>query len=68
MAVSRALAPEVARAWVERTCAAQGLAVRVTDPRVVADVAVLLDQTRQSGSTRSGSKRVRPGTAGRTTA
>jgi hypothetical protein len=55
------------RAWVERTCAAQGLPVKVTDPAVVAAVATLLGQNRQTGSSRSGSKRLRPRTAGRMT-
>ena len=68
MAVSRAEAPETAQAWVERTCAEQGLRVHVTDPGVVADVVALLGQSRQTGSIRPGSKRVRPRTAGRTTA
>jgi hypothetical protein len=58
--------PERARAWVERTCAAQGLAVKVDDPGTVAAVARLLaagGQTRQTGSTRDSSKVVRPRTA-----
>ena len=66
--MSRPVSPEEVRAWVERTCAEQGLAVKVTDPSVVRDVALLLGQSRQTGSTRPGSKRVRPGVAGRTTA
>jgi hypothetical protein len=57
--------PQNVRAWVERTCAAQGIPVFVTDPVVVTAVAVLIGQTRQTGSKRSGSKRLRPGTAGR---
>jgi hypothetical protein len=36
------ITPEAVRAWVEASCAAQGLAVAVTDLGVVADVAVLL--------------------------
>lgn len=56
------------RAWVERTCAAQGLPPKVCDPVAVAGIAVLLGQSRQTGSTRSGSKAVRPRTAGQTTA
>jgi hypothetical protein len=55
-----------ARAWVERTCAAQGLPVKVEDASTLARVAGLLvsgSQTRQTGSTRRSSKAVRPGTA-----
>lgn len=53
-------------AWVERTCAEQGLAVKVTDEPTLARVATLFrDQTRQTTSSRSGSKRLRPATAGR---
>jgi hypothetical protein len=59
---------EEVRAWVERTCAAQGLPVKVGDPVAVAGIAVLLGQSRQTGSTRSGSKAVRPRTAGQMTA
>lgn len=57
-----------ARAWAERTCAAQGLPVKVEDPAALAKVvAVVRDagQTRQTGSTRSSSKLVRPGLARR---
>ena len=68
MGVTSMPGPEVARAWVERTCAAQGVPVKVTDPGVIGAVVVLLGQSRQTGSTRSGSKVVRPRTAGRTTA
>ena len=60
--------PAAVRAWVERTCAAQGLPVKVTDHAALAAVATLLGQTRQTGSIRSGSKRARPGVAGLTTA
>jgi hypothetical protein len=52
--------PELARAWVERTCAAQGVPVKLSDPAVIRATVALLGQTRQSGSMRSGSKRVRP--------
>ena len=68
MGVRRMPTPEVARAWVERTCAQQGVPVKITDPVVIAAVVVLLGQNRQTASTRSGSKAVRPRTAGRTTA
>ena len=65
MALKEAASSDV-RAWVERTCAAQGVPVKVTDPVVLAAVAVLLGQTRQTGSRRSELKRFRPATAGRT--
>lgn len=58
---------ETARAWVERTCARQGLDAKVTEMAAVERVAVLLRQTRQTGSRRSGSKRLRPRAAGVTT-
>jgi hypothetical protein len=60
--------PEVVRAWVERTRAAQGLPAVLDDPVVVARVAALLGQALQTGSMRSGSKVDRPRTAGRITA
>lgn len=44
-------AAEVARAWVERTCAGQGVPVKVTDPAVIRAVVALVGQTRQSAST-----------------
>lgn len=62
------IAPEVVRAWVDRTRAAQGLPEVLEDPVVIARVVALLPQARQTGSIRSGSKVVRPGTAGRITA
>lgn len=70
MGVSK-VPPEVVRAWVERTCAAQGVPVKVSEPLVTVAVVTLLGgkrQKRQTGSKRSGSKVVRPRTAGRTTA
>lgn len=60
--------PAVVRAWVERTRAAQGLPPMLDDPVVIARLVALLPQARQTGSMRSGSKAVRPGTAGRITA
>ena len=63
--------PDVVRGWVERTCAAQGVPVKVREPLVTAVVVTLLGrkrQKRQTGSRRSGSKVVRPRTAGRTIA
>jgi hypothetical protein len=59
---------EAVRAWVERTRLAQGLPAHLDDPVVIARVVALLPQARQTGSMRSGSKAVRPGTAGRITA
>ena len=59
---------EVAQAWAERTCAAQGVPVKVVDRAAIEKVVVLLGQSRQTGSTRSGSKRVRPRIAGPTIA
>jgi len=61
-------ARELARQWVERTCAAQGVPSKVTDRVAIGTVVVLLGQSRQTGSIRSGSKRVRPRMAGRTMA
>lgn len=60
--------PQAVRAWVERTRLAQGLPEQLDDPVVIARVVALLPQARQMGSMRSGSKAVRPGTAGRMTA
>jgi hypothetical protein len=57
--------PEMVATWVERSCAAQGVPVKVRDPEVVAQVATLLGQVRQTASMRSGSKLDRPRTAGR---
>lgn len=59
---------EEVRAWVERTRLAQGLPAQLDDPVVIARVVALLPQARQTGSMRSGSKAVRPGTAARITA
>ena len=49
-----------AKAWVERSCMDQGLPVKVTDPRVLAEVAELLGgpQERQTGRRRDSSKRL----------
>ena len=60
--------PAVVRTWVERTRAAQGLPPTLDDAVVIARVVALLPQARQTGTMRSGSKVVRPGTADRTTA
>jgi hypothetical protein len=49
-------------AWVEASCAEQGLPVKVTDRRVLAEVAELLRsrpaQSRQKGRKRASSKRL----------
>ena len=53
-------------AWVEATTARQGLGVKVQDPGAIGRVAVLLrggrgaGQSRQTGDSREGSKRLRP--------
>lgn len=49
-------------AWVERSCQEQGVPVKVTERRVVAEVAELLrsrpGQSRQKGRRRDSSKRL----------
>jgi hypothetical protein len=40
---------ELARAWVEASCADQGLPVKLTDPSVLARVATLLGLPESSG-------------------
>ncbi|HEY7893218.1 MAG TPA: hypothetical protein VIC05_13510 [Solirubrobacteraceae bacterium] len=49
-------------AWVERSCLEQGVPVKITDRRVLAQVAELLRerpaQSRQNGSSRESSKRL----------
>jgi hypothetical protein len=63
------LTPEQIRAWVEQSCAAQGIPVAVEDPRVIGRLVDLLAQSsRQTARTRAGSKVERPRTAGPTTA
>ena len=50
-----------ARAWAEQTAQAQGLPARVEDVETLRDVATLLGlkpQTRQTGRSRDGSKRL----------
>ena len=54
-------------AWVERTCADQGVPVKVSDPVTVEKVAELLNQGRQTGRKRDSSKRLYPRRAGPTT-
>jgi hypothetical protein len=54
---------ERVKAWVEQSCAEQGVPVKVTDRRVVAQVAELLRspaQSRQTGRSRDSSKRLKP--------
>jgi hypothetical protein len=45
--VSVAFDPLAVRRWVERSCAAQGVPVEVTDPSVLARVVVLLGGGRE---------------------
>lgn len=45
-----------ARAWVVRTCAEQGIPVKISDPQTTAIVAALLAQGRQNGVKRDSSK------------
>jgi hypothetical protein len=62
------------RAWAERTCAEQGVELKVTDPVVALEIATLLyagrddaepgAARRQAGRTRLPSNRLRPRTAG----
>jgi hypothetical protein len=47
-----------ARAWVEKTCAEQGIAVKISDPQTIEKVAALLAQGIQTGRRRAGSKRL----------
>lgn len=42
-----ALGPEAVRAWLEASCAAQGIGVKLTDPAVLTKVAVLLGAGRE---------------------
>jgi hypothetical protein len=45
-------------AWVERTCADQNVPVKLSDPLLLAKVAELLAQARQTGVSRDSSKRL----------
>ena len=47
-----------AMAWVERTCADQGVPVKLSDPLALEKVAELLAQGRQTGVKRDSSKRL----------
>ena len=45
-------------AWVERTCADQGVPVKLSDPLALAKIAELFAQGRQTGVKRDSSKRL----------
>lgn len=45
--------PEMLAAWVETSCAVQGVPVRVTDPGVLASVGVLMGAAGGAGRQRS---------------
>jgi hypothetical protein len=45
-------------AWVERTCADQGVPVKLSDPVTLDRVAEILAQRRQAGVSRDSSKRL----------
>lgn len=47
-----------AEAWVERTCADQGIPVEISDPLTVGKVAEILAQGSQTGLRRASSKRL----------
>jgi hypothetical protein len=47
------VSPEVVAAWLSASCAEQGVPVLITDPHVLADVAVLLSGRGVPGSARS---------------
>jgi hypothetical protein len=71
---ARAALEAEGRVWAERTCADQGIELKVTDPVVALEIATLLYAgrgdaepgvaRRQAGRTRLPSKRLRPRTAG----
>jgi hypothetical protein len=46
------------RAWVERTCAEQGIPAKLSNPAKIARVAELLSQGRQKARNRDSSKRL----------
>jgi len=46
------------QAWVERTCADQGVPVKLSDPLALEQVAEILAQARQTGVKRDSSKRL----------
>jgi hypothetical protein len=47
-----------AHAWVEATCADQGIPVAISDPLTIRTVAGILAQGRQTGDKRDSSKRL----------
>jgi hypothetical protein len=47
-----------ARAWVEQSCAEQGIPVKISDPQTIVKVAGLLAQGRQKAVKRDSSKRL----------
>jgi hypothetical protein len=47
----------LAREWVEETCARQGLAVKIADPRVLADVGSLLGYAQGAPSARASARK-----------
>jgi hypothetical protein len=60
---------EAGRTWAAATCAAQGISLKMADPLVLDEVVTLLwaghldpgpAHARQTGASRSGSKRLRP--------
>ena len=68
---------QIAIEWARRTAVEQGFPAMIADEEVLETIATLLcegrirpgaGQTRHAGRTRSGSKRLRPGTAGPTSA
>jgi hypothetical protein len=46
------------RAWVERTCAEQGVPVKIADPLTLRKIGDILNQARQRGDKRDSSKRL----------
>jgi hypothetical protein len=44
--------PEAVRRWVEESCRAQGIEAKVTDPKTVEKIAVLLRESRKAASPR----------------
>lgn len=59
---------EACRHWLIRSCEAQGVPLKITDPATIRAVVILLGQSRHTASMRSVSKRRVPRAAGRTIA
>jgi len=57
------VSPERLRLWVEASCAAQGVPVKVSDPRVLANVAALLAPAAGGSATARQRGRSRPAAA-----